>query len=81
MTSSTIITEGARIAPVPVGWAAMLSATPSTQVTVAAGLLTCLYLIAQTIMILRRMRSDQRRLEMAEEEHARRMSGTDGVEE
>jgi len=80
MSSSTIITEGARFAPVPVGWTAMLSTSPSTQVTVAAGLLTCLYLIAQTVLILRRMRGDKRRLEMAEEEHARRMSGPDGGE-
>lgn len=67
--SSVMIQEGARVAPVPVGWAAMLSADPSTQITVAAGLLTCVYLLAQLFLIVRRARIERRKLEMLEKEH------------
>ncbi|RKR02607.1 hypothetical protein C7446_2325 [Kushneria sinocarnis] len=79
--SSAILHEGARVAPVPVGWAAMLSASPSTQLTVLAGLLTCSYLILQGVMILRRMRADKRRLEMDVAEHEKRMQVIEGRRE
>ncbi|MGM0703872.1 MAG: hypothetical protein ACQEUG_15940 [Pseudomonadota bacterium] len=67
--SSMIVQEGARVAPVPVGWAAMLSADPSTQVTIVAGLLTCAYMLAQLFLIIRRARIERRKLEMLEREH------------
>ncbi|NIC05249.1 hypothetical protein [Billgrantia bachuensis] len=67
--SSMIIQEGARVAPVPFGWAAMLSADPSTQVTVVAGLLTCAYMLAQLFLIVRRARIEREKHEMAQREH------------
>lgn len=69
----TLITETARITPVGLGWATIVKADPSTQVTLVAGVLTCVYLIAQTWFILRRARRERRRLEMEEAEHASRM--------
>ena len=71
---TTLINETARITPVGLGWATITSADPSTQVTLVAGLLTCVYLIAQTWLIFRKARREARRLEMDEAEHARRMS-------
>ncbi|SDL78100.1 hypothetical protein SAMN05661010_02532 [Modicisalibacter muralis] len=71
--SSMIVTEAARITPVGVGWAAISQADPSTQVTLVAGLLTCLYMLLQTWLIIRKLRAEKRRLQMDEREHERRM--------
>ena len=66
--------EAARITPVAAGWTAITHADPSTQLTVAASALTCVYLIAQLWLIARKLRSEKRRLEMDETEHKRRMA-------
>jgi UDP-N-acetylmuramyl pentapeptide phosphotransferase/UDP-N-acetylglucosamine-1-phosphate transferase len=67
--SSVLVQESARIAPVPVGWAAMLSSDPSTQVTLVAGLLTCIYMLAQLFLIVRRARIEREKHKMAKREH------------
>ena len=64
MSAKIAIHEGARVAPVGAGWAAIMSADPSTQVTIVAGLLTCLYLLAQLWLIFRRARIERQKLEM-----------------
>lgn len=69
-----VAVEAARITPVAAGWAAITHADPTTQLTVAASALTCVYLIAQLWLIARKLRSEKRRLEIAETEHKRRMA-------
>lgn len=69
MSAKIAIHEGARVAPVGVGWAALTSADPTTQVTLVAGVLTCIYLIAQLWLIMRRARIEREKLEMAKAEH------------
>lgn len=68
-SKSVVIQEGARVAPVGAGWGAIMSADPSTQITLVAGILTCLYLIAQLWLILRRARIERQKLEMVQKEH------------
>ncbi|WP_275951344.1 hypothetical protein [Billgrantia antri] len=41
-----------------------MSVDPSTQVTIVAGLHTCLYLLAQLWLIFRRARIERQKLEM-----------------
>lgn len=69
MSSKIAIHEGARAAPVGAAWAAMLGADPATQVSLVVGALTCVYLIAQLWLIIRRARIEKRKLEMLEREH------------
>lgn len=69
MSTRVAIHEGARAAPVGAAWATMVNADPSTQVSVVVGVLTCLYLALQMWLIVRRLRSERRKLEMAEREH------------
>ncbi len=70
MSTRVAIQEGARAVPVGAGWAAIMSSDPSTQVGVVAGVLTCIYLLAQMWLILRRARIERRKLEMLEREHS-----------
>lgn len=56
------------MAPVPVGGAAMLSADLSTQDTVIAGLLTCVYMLVKIVLIVRRERIEYEKHEMAKRE-------------
>ncbi len=50
-------------------WAAMLGADPATQVSLVVGVLTCVYLIAQLWLIVRRAKIERKKLEMLEQEH------------
>ncbi len=73
-SKSVVIQESARVAPVGAGWGAIMSADPSTQITLVAGILTCLYLIAQLWLILRRARIERQKLEMVQQEHKATMA-------
>ncbi len=69
MSTRIAIQEGARAAPVGAAWAAMLGADPATQVSLVVGVLTCIYLFAQLWLIVRKLRSERKKLAMAEREH------------
>lgn len=69
MSTKIAIHEGARAAPVGAAWAAMLGADPATQVSLVVGVLTCIYLIAQLWLIVRRAKIERKKLEMLEQEH------------
>ncbi|TFH84719.1 hypothetical protein EQG41_20925 [Billgrantia azerbaijanica] len=81
MSSKMVIQESARTAPVGAAWAAMLGADPATQVSLAVGLLTCVYLLAQLWLIVRRARIERRKLEMLQREHAATLELTEAQRE
>lgn len=81
MSSKLVIQEGARAAPVGAAWATMLSADPTTQVSLIVGLLTCVYLLAQLWLIIRRARIERRKLEMLQLEHSANMKLTEAQRE
>ncbi|WP_136247948.1 hypothetical protein [Halomonas borealis] len=69
MSSRIAFEEGARIAPVGIGWATIMNADPATQVGIAAGVLTCLYMVGQLWWIWRRARIEDEKLAMIKREH------------
>ncbi len=77
MSTRIAVEESIRTAPVGVGWVTIMNADVSTQVSIVAGVLTCVYLLGQLWWIWRRARIEDEKLAMLKREHLATMAGRD----